>query len=97
MNDQFTVENLQYVMIQDSLETSRPINIQVNTPDEISSMFDSISYEKGSGTLSILKSYADGEIFHYFYSTGSCIIRMCADIIGYDTFVRGLNRYLNAQ
>ena len=47
MNDQFTVENLQYVMIQDSLESSRPINIQVNTPEEISAMFDSISYEKG--------------------------------------------------
>ena len=48
MNEQFILENLQYVMIQDSLESSRPINIEVNTPAEISSLFDAISYEKGS-------------------------------------------------
>lgn len=47
MNDQFVVENLQYVFGVDGLETSRPINIDVNTPAEISSLFDAISYEKG--------------------------------------------------
>ena len=53
MNEQFILENLQYVMIQDSLESSRPINIEVNTPAEISSLFDSISYEKGNESISI--------------------------------------------
>ncbi|EFX81628.1 hypothetical protein DAPPUDRAFT_317254 [Daphnia pulex] len=72
MNDQFIIENLQYVFGVDALETSRPINIEVNTPAEINSMFDAISYEKGS-----------------------CVIRMCADFIGFDTFQRGLTRYLN--
>ncbi|XP_046631005.1 aminopeptidase N-like [Daphnia pulicaria] len=72
MNDQFIIENLQYVFGIDALETSRPINIEVNTPAEINSMFDAISYEKGS-----------------------CVIRMCADIIGLETFQRGLTRYLN--
>jgi aminopeptidase N len=47
MNDQFIIENLQYVFGIDALETSRPINIDVNTPAEINSMFDAISYEKG--------------------------------------------------
>ncbi len=47
MNDQFVVENLQYVFGVDALETSRPINIEVNTPAEISALFDAISYEKG--------------------------------------------------
>ena len=47
MNDQFIIENLQYVFGVDALETSRPINIEVNTPAEINSMFDAISYEKG--------------------------------------------------
>ncbi len=47
MNDQFVIENLQYVFGIDALETSRPINIEVNTPEEISSLFDAISYEKG--------------------------------------------------
>ena len=46
MSDQFVIENLQYVFESDALETSRPINIQVNTPDEIQSLFDNISYEK---------------------------------------------------
>ena len=47
MNEQFILENLQYVFGADALETSRPINIEVNTPAEINSLFDSISYEKG--------------------------------------------------
>ncbi|KAK4001974.1 hypothetical protein OUZ56_003836 [Daphnia magna] len=72
MNDQFVIENLQYVFGIDALETSRPINIEVNTPAEISSLFDAISYEKGS-----------------------CIVRMCADMLGIDAFKRGLTRYLN--
>ncbi|KAI9551913.1 hypothetical protein GHT06_022250 [Daphnia sinensis] len=72
MSDQFILENLQYVFGVDALETSRPINIEVNTPAEINSMFDSISYEKGS-----------------------CVIRMCADFIGFNVFQRGLTRYLN--
>lgn len=29
------------------------------------------------------------------FETGSCVIRMCADFIGFDTFQRGLTRYLN--
>lgn len=51
MNEQFILENLQYVMGVDALETSRPINIDVNTPAEINSMFDAISYEKGINFL----------------------------------------------
>ena len=47
MNDQFIIENLQYVFGVDALETSRPINIEVNTPAEINAMFDTISYNKG--------------------------------------------------
>lgn len=31
----------------DALESSRPIDFPVNTPDEINQMFDAISYEKG--------------------------------------------------
>lgn len=53
MNDQFIIENLQYVFGIDALETSRPINIEVNTPAEINSMFDAISYEKGFAETSI--------------------------------------------
>ena len=47
MSEQFIIENLQYVFGVDALETSRPINIDVNTIDEIDTLFDAISYEKG--------------------------------------------------
>ena len=47
MNDQFVIENLHSVFGIDGLETSRPINLEVNTPSEIEALFDGISYEKG--------------------------------------------------
>ena len=48
MNDQITVVDMQYVFGIDALESSRPINLEVNTPAEINQMFDAISYEKGT-------------------------------------------------
>lgn len=53
MEEQFVVENLQYVFGPDSLETSRPINLEVNTPEEINRLFDVISYEKGNEECSL--------------------------------------------
>lgn len=53
MNEQFTVTDLHYVFGIDALESSRPIDFQVNTPDEINQMFDAISYEKGTKILGI--------------------------------------------
>lgn len=32
----------------DALESSHPISVQVNHPDEIGEQFDDISYKKGS-------------------------------------------------
>lgn len=54
MNDQFIIENLQYVFGIDALESSRPINIKVSRPTEIDSLFDVISYEKGYFPLTVL-------------------------------------------
>ena len=47
-NDQFVVLDLQRVMNDDALWTSRPIIVDVNTPDDINQQFDSISYNKVS-------------------------------------------------
>ena len=47
MQNQIIYEDLHYVFGIDALESSRPMNIQVNTPDQINQMFDAISYEKG--------------------------------------------------
>ena len=47
MFEQFVTGDLQDVMGVDSLETSHPISIVVHHPDEISEIFDRISYGKG--------------------------------------------------
>jgi len=74
LEEQFVVNDLQYVLGIDSLESSRPINFEVTTPSQINQMFDAISYEKGGS-----------------------ILRMCAHLIGFDTFRRGVSRYLEAK
>ena len=43
---QFVVDNIQYVFEIDSRLSSHPIVQTVDTPDEITAMFDSISYNK---------------------------------------------------
>ena len=46
-SQQIVLSTVQKVMGLDSLESSHPISIVVNHPDEISEIFDQISYEKG--------------------------------------------------
>lgn len=45
-HEQFILEELQYVMDVDGLASSHPVYIPVNHPDEISQIFDIISYSK---------------------------------------------------
>lgn len=45
--EQFVVHDLQNVFALDALESSHQISIEVEHPDEISEIFDRISYEKG--------------------------------------------------
>ena len=47
MLEQF-VGRLQRVMKLDSLQSSHPISSEVHHPDEISQIFDGISYDKGN-------------------------------------------------
>jgi aminopeptidase N len=44
---QFVTSGLQTVMRLDALESSHPISVLVNHPDEIGELFDDISYKKG--------------------------------------------------
>ena len=46
-NQQIVLDTVQTVMGLDSLESSHPISVVVNHPDEIDEIFDEISYEKG--------------------------------------------------
>lgn len=63
MDDQFVVADLQYAFRIDGLETSRPISMEVNTPDEINQMFDAISYEKGSSILRMCANFIGLDTF----------------------------------
>lgn len=47
MFEQIVPNSVQYVMELDSLESSHPISIPVENPDEINEIFDGISYSKG--------------------------------------------------
>src|SRR5262249_18387536 len=47
----------------DSLASSHPIHVTVNTPGEIESVFDPISYEKGASVLRMLESYVGEDTF----------------------------------
>jgi aminopeptidase N len=47
----------------DSLKSTHPIHVSVNTPSEIESVFDPISYEKGASVLRMVESYVGEEAF----------------------------------
>ncbi|XP_032798708.2 aminopeptidase N [Daphnia magna] len=63
MNEQFTVTDLHYVFGIDALETSRPIDFEVNTPSQINQMFDAISYEKGSCIIRMCANFLGEPVF----------------------------------
>lgn len=51
--DMFVVNELHEVMALDALTSSHKISIEVENPDQISEIFDSISYSKGKGKKNI--------------------------------------------
>ncbi|KAI8823190.1 peptidase family M1-domain-containing protein [Fimicolochytrium jonesii] len=47
----------------DALESSHPIAVEVNSPSEISSVFDAITYSKGASVVRMLDAYLGPAIF----------------------------------
>ena len=47
----------------DSLQNTHPISVAINHPDEIRTIFDAISYEKGASVLNMLKNHIGDEHF----------------------------------
>ncbi|HEY4964419.1 MAG TPA: M1 family metallopeptidase [Candidatus Saccharimonadales bacterium] len=54
---QFTVDEQGIALKLDALEHSHPIEVEVRHPDEIRTIFDAISYEKGASVISMLENY----------------------------------------
>ena len=55
--DQFVEDAMNVAMGLDSLKTTHPIDVKVNSPSEIREIFDAISYDKGGCVLRMLEHY----------------------------------------
>jgi len=55
--NQFVEEAMNISMSLDSLKTTHPIDVKVNSPAEIREIFDAISYDKGGCVLRMLEHY----------------------------------------
>lgn len=60
---QFIVEEQSLALKLDALEHTHPIEVEVRHPDEIRTIFDAISYEKGASVLLMLHDYLDATAF----------------------------------
>jgi puromycin-sensitive aminopeptidase len=60
---QFIVDEQLVALKQDSLENTHPIQVTVHHPDEIRTIFDAISYEKGASVLLQLHEYLGADMF----------------------------------
>lgn len=60
---QFSVDEQQAALKADALEFTHPIEVPVHHPDEIRTIFDIISYQKGASVLHMLNDYLGAEHF----------------------------------
>ncbi|HSX44776.1 MAG TPA: M1 family metallopeptidase [Candidatus Saccharimonadales bacterium] len=60
---QFMVEEQQPALKMDALEHTHPIVMDINDPNEIRSIFDAISYNKGSSVIQMLHEYLGKDVF----------------------------------
>jgi puromycin-sensitive aminopeptidase len=60
---QFIVDEQGLALKLDALENTHPIEVEVHHPDEIRTIFDAISYEKGASVLLMLHNYLGGNDF----------------------------------
>lgn len=60
---QFIVDEQQPALKIDALHHTHPVEVEVNHPDEIHSIFDIISYNKGASVIHMLHGYLGGEDF----------------------------------
>jgi puromycin-sensitive aminopeptidase len=60
---QFAVDEQQRAFKLDALEHTHPIEVAINHPDEIRTIFDTISYSKGASAIHMLNSYLGSETF----------------------------------
>ena len=60
---QFVVDEQQQALKLDALENTHPIEVIIHHPDEIRTIFDAISYSKGSSVIHMLEQYLGADTF----------------------------------
>lgn len=60
---QFIADEQQSALKLDALDNTHPIEVPINHPDEIRSIFDAISYNKGASVIHMLHGYLGAEDF----------------------------------
>jgi puromycin-sensitive aminopeptidase len=60
---QFAVDEQQPAFRLDALDNTHPIEVTINHPDEIRTIFDTISYSKGASILQMLYTYIGADNF----------------------------------
>jgi puromycin-sensitive aminopeptidase len=60
---EFIVNEQEAALKQDALPSTHPIEVKIKHPDEIRTIFDSISYSKGSSVINMLYHYLGEEAF----------------------------------
>lgn len=61
--EDFIVSEQSQALKLDALANTHPIQVTINHPDEIRTIFDAISYEKGASVILMLKEYLGDEAF----------------------------------
>jgi aminopeptidase N len=61
--EDFIVSEQSQALKLDALEHTHPIEVTIKHPDEIRTIFDAISYEKGASVILMLKEYLGDEAF----------------------------------
>ena len=63
MGKQYLGDVIATAFAADQLQSTHPINVEVNDPEEMNAIFDSISYEKGGTILNMIEDYVGPETF----------------------------------
>ena len=62
--DRFAIREIQRTFPYDSLQTSHPISVDVQHPNEIAHIFDTISYGKGASIIRMMANFLGIQIFN---------------------------------
>ncbi|KOC69924.1 Glutamyl aminopeptidase [Habropoda laboriosa] len=62
--DLFLIEQMHSVFVTDAKLSSHPIVQTVSNPDEITAIFDEISYKKGSSVIRMMENFIGPEVFY---------------------------------